>query len=418
MRCWAWGVLCLAGCGGGHEGHAPTVDAPAANLADAAIDVVWPVGNIHVRVIDMPTSAGGESGPVAGDAIVFTDVNQTQVVMTDGNGDANATVTGPTTITRVHHWPEVVTEAWTVLAAQPGDDILLERHGRDFTALAPIQLSLAQQSYQVCTPCSCTNGSSTTAVPIYRYCAAATVPVVALTGQGYANADVAYDPTTGGSVTLSQLTPGPQYTGTLTNIPAAVTQLRFGFVAGAEMYQTVSSPATSASLQVTGWRGLPARFVTRLDNSAGADQTLQADVSAASTGYSADVGGALLPWLGQTSFDLGTQTLKVPMPSPGAPFDMFLGSVTYTAAGGKFVYWSVFGATPGDVPVPHVPASVADMTAIDYGSTAAILVESDAVTGFDEARRDPVGVWHRFGTAGAGTVTASRSPGAIYATTP
>ena len=108
--------------------------ADAGAVDDAAPSDSLTTGIIEVRMIGGTTSS---PMPLVGGAVVFTDSVQTQVVLTNQDGRALATVTGPTTITDVRFLNPTFVYARSVLDAAPGDVVEIRPVTLDFTALGP-----------------------------------------------------------------------------------------------------------------------------------------------------------------------------------------------------------------------------------------------------------------------------------------
>jgi hypothetical protein len=400
-------LLLVAACGGSTAMPTDAGTTDVLDATDAPADAVWSVGAIKVtaRTGGINPFLDGAHASV-GTAVIFTDATQqTQVVVTDSDGVATATVTGPTTVTHVQTWNTAFDEAMTVVSALPGDEIMLERVNRDYTPTEAIQVQFtpaASTGYFACTACKCESGTtSPISVAMTESCQSDPAAVVLLatnTSTGtktYASGMTAYDRISGGTISLTPETAVQSYAGTFTGIPPEVSGLTFEFVAGINNSASVMGPASSESLQVQGWQGLPGRLLAYLLRSDYAMQVISEDVTAATTSVAADA-GALLPWLGLARFDVPTATFHAPSLPGGAQGDVFIGTVIFTNTSDKTVVWTVIAEKPGTFALPSIPANVFDATPKPGSQSqigASMVFAADTIAGYREALRDPLRMW-------------------------
>lgn len=395
-------MVLFVGCGGSPA--TPPDGSPSADAStfDAPADAEWSVGTIKVTARNggiSPYLDGAHAS--VGTAVVFTDATQqTQVVMTDSSGVATATVTGPTTVTHVQTWTSVTDEAMTVVGAMPGDEILLERVNRDYTMTAALQVQftpVASTSYAACTACSCVTGTtSPIAVSMYEFCQTTPASVVLLAKSNgtttYASGTTAYDPASGGTISLTPATATQTYAGTFTGLPPEVAKLRFAFDTSIDSSVLVAGPASSESLQVDGWQGLPGRLSAGMYRTDFASQVVSETVSASTTGFSLD-GNVLLPWLGLARFDVPTATFHAPSLPGGADGDVFIGTFSFGNTSNKGVVWTIIAEKPGAFTLPSIPASVLDATPKPDGMSNvgnSFVFESPTIAGYRDALHDPL----------------------------
>lgn len=387
-----------------------------AGAVDAAPSDSLTTGIIEVRMIGGTTTS---PTPLAGGVVVFTDSVQTQVVLTDQDGRAFATVTGPTTITDVRFPTPTFVFARSVLDAEPGDVIEIRPRAWDFTELAPltVHFTAPEPGYSVCGPCGCEWMSSSPAtLPMKEMCRSnpAAVLVMNPTQTAYATATVAYDPTTGGVVTVpAQWTPSTQYSATYTNVDPRITSIGMAFADGQQSLTRLNMPSGTASGHVPSWRFQSPRFVTTFlnANGAGEHQVAVQTVAATSAGLSMDVGASLLPWLGKPVFDTASRSVAVPIVAAGAEGDLFMTQVGFTRPSGGWSVWQVFQARPKDFVLPAIPTSVADMTPeLITGDPEAVMMASESVDGYAQARQAPYSLLYKFQTSDPGSVRVSFAP--------
>lgn len=419
MRSLAVAVL-IGACGG--SSLAPdggTADATVVDDIDANIDAPWSVGMIKLTARNAFSSATNGSLAAANTSVIFTDATlQTQVVVTDAMGLASATVTGPTTITHVHDVNSTVEEVTTIFGAVPGDDLLIERINRNLSPRASITVSYTaapNTSYSACTTCGCSASGTPAIAPMYDYCQSNPANVVLLAFQGntitYATGSTAYDPSTGGAITLAPSLASQPYTGTFTTIPPEVSRILLDFNAGTQSRDELFAAGTAATLNVQGWQGLPARFVAFLSRSDGAHQTVIEEVTTSTTDFTLDGASTLLPWLGLATYLPTTHTFRAPALPGAVDPDLFIGTFVYGAANNKTVIWTIIASGPRDFVLPQIPTSIADLTPWSnegkYGSVYALA--GDGINGFAEARQDPFALWRRMYMHASGRLVVSQA---------
>ncbi len=410
---------CLVGCG------SPTSNADGGTGDGPDPDSSVQPGQIRVTVLIARSSTEPEPVPRVGDDIVFSDNTQTQVVQTDANGQATATVSGTATITHVQHLNSLTVVLESVFGVMPGEDILLRQPAADYTTHAAMMVNFPQTgaNYDICNACSCaTSMTSPVSLEMFEHCQSNPDTITLFEFQSmqptaYVSTTASYDRVSGGTATMpAQLVPMEQHTGTFTNIPSRLTSIVFDFVAGRkQMRSTIMSPGASATTQVPGWSGMPARFSTTfLDaDGDGENQVAMMDVESATSAQEIDVGAFLLPWLNAPTFDRNTRTFAAPFSAGAAP-DLFVGDVGYVNQNNMSLTWTLFAAAPGTFVLPDIPASVVDTTP---GPTtfplASYAIAAESIDGYAEARLDPHRVWRQLiSTPGSGTIRMSRSPGA------
>jgi len=229
----------------------------------------------------------------------------------------------------------------------------------------------------------------------------------------YATGSTAYDPISGGSATLTPSTPAQSYVGTFTSLPSYLSGLYFDFRAFSSDRDQATPPATSETLSVYGWQGVPAFFSTFLARTDGAHQIVTVPVTPSTTGFTFD-GSELLPRMGIATFSPATKTLHAPSLPGSAEPDLYVGSVHFRTTDDHFAMWTVFADKAGDFALPTIPASVADLTPVtgvgEYAGS--IVIASDAVDGYDQARLNPYELWRqaRYGGANRTIESASSYP--------
>lgn len=402
-------ILVLAACG-----SSPAVEDAASDMpGDAEAD--HPIGTIRVTAI---AGTRTSPSPLEGATVLFTDVDQTQVVTTDSAGRASATVHGPTSVTTLEFRGPTIIMAKSVLDAQPGDDIMLAPRHDDLTEIAPLTVTFTQSApVEVCGPCECVLASSSpVSVPMRAMCKANVVEVLLLSvAQGmYATASGPYDSATGGVIAMPpQLAQAPRLTGTFTNVGPPITSVVLDYSAGYRDRAQLQQSGSTLSGQVYAWpyRG-PRLISTFLDGFGdGEYQVAVEDVTPAMTGLTIDTSTSLLTWIRAPRLNTTTMTIHVPIAHPGADGDLFAMDLSYNGVGGSAVTWQLFQARPGDVVLPPIPPGIADMTPTGSNETIrADVVASAAVAGYSEARKDPYALWYAIRVPGSGSLRFSTSP--------
>ena len=161
--------------------------------------------------------------------------------------------------------------------------------------------------------------------------------------------------------------------------------------------ETGGSPSAGAlSLVLTGPQGADARISSRVINGRLINNVEQKIAGNALT-YGLDVGGTLLPWLDQPTFDLPTRKLTVPVITTGTTADkpdLFYAEVTYSRTVGTTTsdfLWLVFAEAPADITLPELPAEVGDLmpkAGDSIGGVFASMFEADTLTSWDAVRAD------------------------------
>jgi hypothetical protein len=391
-------ALFVASCGGGSTAHSGT-DASADGESDTP---PLTTGTLRVTV-SRPIYPSTAPSPTVGDSVVFNDSIQTQVVVTDANGQASATVTGPTTITDVQFVGGKTSILWTLFGAEPGDDIVLRQPGGDNNAYSPVtvnfQIDGGATSYLACTPCGCSSSAtSPIMVQMSGTCASdpTTVTLVELNGQAaqsYVTTTTPYSTASGGTVTMpTQMTAARTLTGNFSNIPSFVDHIAFSYgPSGSYVSKESGAVPTTFSTQLQIWDIAPAAaftFVSDYDKSRG--QLFMDPVTGSTTAVSIDM-AASPPWLDEPTFDPSTRTLGAAT-SEASQADIYFTDLAYpNSAGDANVNWYMFAANPDAIVLPPIPMSVVDTTAhppVDHPHGK--LIDLGSVDGFSAARLDPI----------------------------
>jgi hypothetical protein len=391
-------------------------DPVVAHTPDAGADATPDApthGMVRVQIYDPhPTGA-----VVTGVPVVFIEADGTQVghPTTDSQGYASADVHAGASATVVIT-TQGSTQMTTLLGLKPGDDIILgPRRGTPtdagtFTVSWPSYGGGVGQ-YYVYGPCGGTNTGPSAlqaTLSMKSDCKQDTMDLLLIAEDSNGNplgyltkTGVAF--AAGGSTALTgSYDSVSSFTASYTNIPPNVTSIDYsrnmpdgyGFSRGSS-----GSPMSGTfSTSVPAPQGSKAQVTTDINNSAsGAEQTFVFGIQGNALTYGMDVGATALPWLGKPMLDAANHRITVSVDPTGTSNDKpdaFFAQTSYsrTVNGtAQSFAWLLLSATPGDVTMPTLPPEVGDvMPKADdtVGFTAAAMVESDAIDGYDTIRQD------------------------------
>jgi hypothetical protein len=367
-------------------------------------------GVVTVTVLDPQ----GTGAPAVGVPVVFLDPSGMVVAHpnTDTNGKASQDVLIGSTVVVVETLSASSFEMITLLAVAPGDNLLVGRPAVDSSSAGNFTVNYSAfpnaQQYLIETTCGSTSSPMTLPVTFTNFAKACTanpmeVAVIAEDNASNVLGSVGMTGvvfTSGGNVTMPSMYTFPNqlqisYTN-MSNVARLQSQ-RIGPTQNFSVFKSSSPTGQQLAVSMTVPASGTALMSTRVNNVANAQQTVQQPLGGAATTYGLDLDTTLLPWFGLPTLDVATGEVAVPIASSGTSNkspSMFLLEVAYnrTIAGVSTSFqWLVAGPTPGNVTLPKVPTVVGDVNpkAGDVPSflvTGAIL--SDALTGYDQARKD------------------------------
>ncbi len=424
-------VAALAACGsshgtGGGDANGGGGDGKGSGF-DGDIDLPTR-GNVTAHLVDKTGAAQ------AGVHVVFIDTDSTVTEMlTDGSGDAVASVFAGASVTALHVTAASVNCLTTVTEVAPGDLITLDVDAfeklvvpLDTTSAGTFTVAFPAYSganhYVIYSPCGSTSTTKTSgnALAFEAGCVAATMDLVVV-AENSSNAALAWVDqsgvafTSGGSTTITNSWATlPTITATYSNATTAVQNVQLARLApdtrgaifpqppaildadvtGASTMLAVAAPASAAAtMQTLTW---PCPNSDATCGSAGcaalckgansASQTITQVVDGTQTTYALDVGSQLLPWLGYP-FWMKTNPTVLPVTVTGSgAIDLFEADMQYVRNNTSVYIWRVFAPVAGDVHFPQLPADVPGSptpTSSDTMSvTHAYACESDAIAGY------------------------------------
>jgi hypothetical protein len=393
-------------------------------------------GTVHVTVLD----PSGTGAPAVGASVVFLDPDGTLVkrAATDTGGKADADLLPGGSVTSV----ALQTSAYqiqSVLAVQPGDDLILGVKTPDTMAIGNVTVSfpaytqVTPASYTVGGPCG--TGSSfpppaggpppaSVTLSFNNTCKLDTMEIVVQANDGNGN-PIAVIGKTGlpfvvnGTATVTGTYQAPRtFTGSYTNVNANITSLGmtrtvpdgFGLSASPPI---AAPPAATQVMTVAGVIGSSALIDTQLAIASRARQIVRQSISGSAASYGLDLSTTLLPWLGTPTFDAASGKLLVPTDPTGtttAAPDLVRLAATYRrtdpVSGAQTSFtWTVFSPVAADLVLPRLPPEVGSVmpTSTDTVTITGFSLESDAVAGYDAVRHDLNAAFFQ--------LTSSRPPG-------
>jgi hypothetical protein len=376
---------------------------------------------VTVTVLD----PSGTGAPAVGANVVFLDPDGTLVkrVATDTAGKAQADVLPGGNVTSVT-LQSTAYQIQTVLAIQPGDDLILGVKNADstsagtFTVTFPAYTAVTPNNYTVAGSCGTASSFMPAAggpppasvmMTFSNSCKLGTMEIVVEANDANGNVLAVLDKTgvgfvANGGVTLSGTYQAPRtFTGSYTNVNANVTNLGMtrsvpdGF--GLAASPTAAAPPTATQVMtVTGAVGASALVDTQLTSATRARQIVRQSISGSAASYGLDLSATLLPWLGTPTFDATSGKVLVPTDATGtttAAPDFVRLTASYrrtdpTTQVQTSFSWTVFSPVAADFVLPSLPPEVGNVmpTASDTITFTAFSLESDAVTGYDAIRHD------------------------------
>jgi hypothetical protein len=437
MRCTVRLLLGLAVCAcGSVKGQTPDAPEPG---SDAAIDAAPVRGTVRVTVFD----PSGTGAPAVGANVVFLDPDGTLVerAQTDTAGRAEADVLPGASVTSVV-LNNMSYQLQTVLAARPGDDIVLGVKNGDtgtagsFTVSFPAHAGAT--SYAVADPCSIrafpaptTGAPPPVTLTISNHCRLNTMELVVIPQDAsgpmasIAKNNVAF--VNGGSTAITgsyQIL--RNLTSSYTNINPNVTMLTaaratpddFGFA----ISETISTPGTTAVISLTGPQTTGGQLITTVGNATRALQLVRQSISGMAATYGLDLGATLLPWIDTPTYDTSAGKVVIPVDATGtssAKPDLVRIAATYRRTDVNNVTttfnWTLHAPEAVDIVLPQLPVELGGLNPTASDSvriTSAFLIEADSLAGYDAARSDPNAVFLLYSGSRppSGTVRISRAP--------
>jgi hypothetical protein len=426
-------LLSAIGCGSKSnqppDAH-PTVDSPTAIDAPSAIDAppaidATTVGTGKVTVVD----AQGAGTPAAFIPVVFIDPDGSLVanVMTDISGKAQADVLPGASVSAVWLTSPGQYRIQTVLAVKPGDDLVLGSVLPDSTAAGTFTVTFGPVAgasfYYVYGPCGNVLTSGTSAMlNMTNDCKQSPMEIQVHatdpTGAGIGYIDhlgIPFMP--GGNVSLgSPSMPYQTLNAQYSNVPSAVMSVNlvraapdgFGYMSNGSGVPM----GGMLSLNTQGPWTSTAQAQSIFTNASGSRQEVKEVIAGNATTYSLDAGGKLLAWVSMPTLDPTTGIISVPVDATGtsgdAP-DLFVLHQLFGRAGTD-IDWTIFGPSPSDVTLPHLPASVGAVNPMagDFASPGQVTIaDADDIAGYDAIRNNVYAATNAF-YASRGTATLVR----------
>jgi len=392
-------------------GHLP--DAPPAPDATAR-------GTVTVTVLD----PSGSGAPAVGANVVFLDPDGTLVkrAATDTAGKAEADVLPGGSVTSVT-LQSTAYQIQTVLAVEPGDDLILGVKNADgtsagtFTVTFPPYTVVTPSSYTVAGSCGTASSSApagaapptSVVMTVSNSCKLDTMEIVVQANDANGNVLAVLDKTgvgfvANGGVTLAGTYQAARsFTGSYTNVNANIVNLEMtrsvpdGF--GLAVSPTAAAPPTVTQVMtLTGATGSSALVDTQVTSTTQARQVVRQTISGSAATYGLDLSATLLPWLGTPTFDAASGKVLVPTDATGTTMaapDFVRLTASYrrtdpTTQAVTTFSWTMFSPVAADFVLPILPPEVGSVmpTASDAVTIIAFSLESDAVPSYDAIRHD------------------------------
>jgi hypothetical protein len=215
-----------------------------------------------------------------------------------------------------------------------------------------------------------------------------------------------------GSTTLTDSYQPPlNVTASYTNVNPVITTLWMtrgisGYFDQGSIAGPVSPPTATQVLTLTDVASNRRALVsTEVSNASHVRQIVSQWISGSAASYWLDLNATLLPWLGMPTFDGASGKIFVPTGTTGtaATPDAVSLTVSYRrtdpATGVMTTFrWTLFSPVIADVTLPNLPLEVGNVmpTAADAVKVSALVVESDNVASYDAIRNDLNGAFSQY----------------------
>ena len=374
---------------------------PPPPMADAGPDLH---GDLAVSVID-PLSGL----PANGARVVFTDADSSQSIAADSHGRATASVLPGASVTAIIAEPGSGTFLLTVLAAQPGDDLVLGAFADGFTDEGNFQVSFqplpGATSYDVYGPCGSTfvgGAPFVTTLRMQKDCVQNDMDIIVVardkTGAVMASADRVAPFINGGSVTVD--TPYVHPIGISASYvnTAGMSSILLdrgapddlGFEASGTAI-VIGNGAIATAAGVVARTALVESTIASATHATGR-QVIADAIDGTANHYDLNVAAALLPWLDEMALDPTTGTVTIVTDSQGTTTDagdVFQTELRYTRGGNAF-RWQIVAPTAATFTLPAIDG-MRPQPGDAIGLVAGLTIDTDDAHGYDDVRANAFG---------------------------